>query len=89
VLIMDRAGLAQEQALELPECVTVAASAAVLARAQPGENLWHHLRSHHLSNRAYADYDHLCDAGTEAWRALTPEVIRSVCAARTSSARVS
>ncbi len=45
----------------------------------PVENLWHYLRSHHLSNRAYADYDHLLDAGGEAWRSLTPEVIKSVC----------
>ena len=40
------------------------------------ENLWHYLRSHYLSNRSYADYDALLDAGTEAYRKLTPEVIQ-------------
>ncbi len=43
------------------------------------ENLWHYLRSHYLSNRSYADYDALLDAGTDAYRQLTPDVIKSVC----------
>ena len=46
----------------------------------PTENLWHYMRSHYLSNRAYRDYDHLVDDGTEAWRRLTPEVLKTVCA---------
>ncbi|HLL90472.1 MAG TPA: helix-turn-helix domain-containing protein [Tepidisphaeraceae bacterium] len=45
----------------------------------PAENLWHHLRSHYLSNRTYDDYDALLAAGTDANRRLTPAVIRSVC----------
>ena len=28
----------------------------------PIENLWHYLKSHYLSNRAYEDYDALLDA---------------------------
>lgn len=48
-------------------------------RSNPTENLWHYLQSHHLSNRAYEDYDDLIDAGSAAWRTLTPEVIRSTC----------
>lgn len=46
----------------------------------PVENLWQYLRSHHLSNRACTDYDHLLDAATEAYRMLTPEVLRTVSA---------
>ena len=38
------------------------------------------MRSHYLSNRAYADYAHLLAAGAEAWRKLTPDILRSVCA---------
>jgi hypothetical protein len=45
----------------------------------PVENLWHYVRSHYWSNRSYADYDALLDAGTEAYRRLTPELLRSVC----------
>ena len=44
----------------------------------PVENLWHYLRSHYLSNRSYEDYA-LLAARTEAYRKLTPGVIRSVC----------
>ena len=46
---------------------------------QVSENLWHYIRSHYLSNRTYDDYDALLAAGTEAYRKLTPEAIRSVC----------
>ena len=80
VLVMDRAGWHRSKALRLPPCVTVLLLPPYSPELNPAENLWHYLRSHHLSNRAYDDYDHLLDAGTAAWRALTPEVIKSVCA---------
>jgi hypothetical protein len=35
---------------------------------------------HYLSNRAYADYDALIDAGGEADRSLTQEMLKSICA---------
>lgn len=37
-------------------------------------------KSHFLSNRAYADYDDLLDAGGEGYRSLTPELLKSICA---------
>ena len=80
VLIMDRAGWHKSKALRLPDCVTVLLMPPYSPELNPVENLWHHLRSHYLSNRAYEDYDHLVDAGTEAWRRLTPDVLKSVCA---------
>ena len=46
----------------------------------PVERLWAYLRSHYLSNRAYDDYQHLLDAGAQAWQQLTPDVLRTVCA---------
>lgn len=46
----------------------------------PMENLWHYMRSHYLSNRAYDDYDALLDAGSRAYRKLTPDVLKTVCA---------
>jgi transposase len=80
VLIMDRAGWHKSKAMRLPQCVTVLLLPPYSPELNPVENLWHHLRSHYLSNRAYGDYDHLLDAGTEAWRKLTPDVLKSVCA---------
>ena len=79
VLVMDRAGWHRSKALELPDCVTALLLPPYSPELNPVENLWHYLRSHHLSNTAYRDYDHLVDAGTEAWRRLTPEVLKSVC----------
>jgi transposase len=80
VLVVDQAGWHRSKSLRLPECVTVLLLPPYSPELNPVENLWHHLRSHYLSNRAYDGYDHLLDAGTEAWRRLTPEVLRSVCA---------
>lgn len=45
----------------------------------PIENLWHWIKSHHTSNRAYADYDDLLDGVGRAWRSLTNKRLRSVC----------
>ena len=80
VLIMDQAGWHKSKTLELPENITILLLPSYSPELNPTENLWHYLRSHYLSNRAYDDYDHLFDAGTDAWRALTPEILKSVCA---------
>ena len=79
VLLMDGAGWHKAKATRVPDNVVCLLLPPYSPELNPVENLWHYLRSHHLSNRAYDDYDHLLDAGTEAWRALTPEVLKSVC----------
>ena len=79
VLIMDQAGWHKSRRLKLPDCITALLLPPYSPELNPVENLWHHLRSHHLSNRVYEDYEHLLEAGSTAWRTLTPEVIRSVC----------
>jgi transposase len=80
VLIMDQAGWHKSKTLKLPEGITVLLLPPYSPELNPVENLWHYLRSHYLSNRSYADYDELVAAGTEAYRKLTSEVLRSVCA---------
>lgn len=79
VLILDGAGWHKSNSLVMPDNVTCLLLPPYSPELNPVENLWHYLRSHHLSNRAYRDYDDLLDAGGAAWRALTPEVIKSVC----------
>ena len=79
VLIMDQAGWHKSRTLELPAGITVLLLPPYSPELNPVENLWHYLRSHYLSNKSYADYDALLAAGTDAYRKLTPEVIRSVC----------
>ena len=79
-LIMDRAGWHKARALVVPENITILYLPPYSPELNPVERLWAYLRSHYLSNRAYDDYQHLLDAGAEAWQQLTPEVLRSVCA---------
>jgi transposase len=79
VLIMDGAGWHKSKALRLPDGITVLLLPPYSPELNPVENLWHYLRSHYLGNRAYQNYDELLDAGTDAYRRLTPDVIRSVC----------
>ena len=79
VLVMDRAGWHVSKGLRMPDGITALLLPAASPELNPVENLWHYLRSHYLSNRTYADYDALLDAGTAAYRQLTPDVLRSVC----------
>ena len=79
VLIMDQAGWHKSKAMKMPDNITGLLLPPYSPELNPVENLWHYLRSHYLSNRSYDDYDALLSAGTEAYRRLTPEVIRSVC----------
>jgi transposase len=80
VLIMDGAGWHKSNGLRVPSGIRVLLLPAYSPELNPTENLWHYMRSHYLSNRAYDGYDALFDAGTDAYRKLTPEIIKSVCA---------
>lgn len=79
VLVMDQAGWHKAKAVKMPDNVTGLLLPPYSPELNPTENLWHYLRSHYLANRTYEDYDHLLDAGSAAYRSLTPAVIRSVC----------
>lgn len=79
VLIMDQAGWHKSRALRVPDNIVILFLPPKSPEINPVERLWHYMRSHYLSNRAYDDYNHIRDATGEAYRALTPEVLRSVC----------
>jgi len=79
-LLMDRAGWHRSRGLEVPENIVVLYLPPYSPELNPVERLWAYLRSHYLSNRAYDDYEHLLDAGADAWQQLTPQVLKSVCA---------
>jgi len=80
VLIMDQAGWHKARALVVPANITILYLPPYSPELNPVERLWAYLRSHYLSNRAYDDYQHLLDAGADAWQQLTPEVLKSICA---------
>jgi transposase len=82
VLIWDQAGYHTSGTLKVPANVTLMQLPPRSPELNPIENLWHYLRSHHWSNRAYTDYDALCEAACDAWQTscLDVELMRTVCA---------
>lgn len=79
VLIMDQAGWHKARALEVPGNIVILYLPPYSPELNPVENLWAYMRGHFLSNRAYDGYDHLLAATGDAYRALTPDLLRSVC----------
>ncbi|MBX3367723.1 MAG: IS630 family transposase [Phycisphaeraceae bacterium] len=79
ILIMDQAGWHKSRRLKLPENITTLLLPPYSPELNPIERLWAYLRSHYLSNRVFDDYQHLLDAGAEAWQQLVPELLRSIC----------
>jgi transposase len=82
VLVWDQAGWHMSQGLRVPSNVTLIELPPKSPELNPVENLWHYLRSHHWSNRAYADYDELRESANQAWQkvCLNADLIRSICA---------
>lgn len=79
ILIMDQAGWHKSRRLKLPENITTLLLPPYSPELNPIERLWAYMRSHYLSNRVFDDYQHLLDAGAEAWQQLTQELLRSIC----------
>ena len=83
VMLWDGAGFHASKQLCVPDNVTIVTLPAYSPELNPIENLWHYLKSHHWSNRAYQDYDALEQAALDAWRkaVLDQELMKTVCAA--------
>ena len=79
VVIMDQAGWHVAKQLVVPSNLWIILLPAYSPELNPIENLWHYIKSHYTSNRAFDDYDHLLAGVGEAWRSLTEEQLRSVC----------
>jgi transposase len=75
----------------VPANVTIIQLPAYSPELNPIENLWHYLKSHFWSNRAYADYAELETAAIKAWQlaALDPNLMKTVCAAPYAAERAS
>ncbi len=84
VMIWDGAGFHTSKSLRVPENVTLLQLPPYSPELNPIENLWHYLKSHFWSNRAYAGYDELEAAAIDAWHraVLSPPLMQSVCAAK-------
>ena len=79
VLALDNAGWHVAKALRVPANVTLLSFPPYSPELNPAENIWAYLRSHHLSNQVYRDYDHILTATDKAWLKLDAETLKSVC----------
>ena len=83
VMIWDGAGYHSSKKLRVPANITLLSLPPYSPELNPIENLWHYLKSHYWSNRAYEDYSDLEDAALSAWQTavLDAELMKTVCAA--------
>ncbi len=81
VLVLDRAGWHVAKALKVPKNITLLHLPPYSPELNPAERIWGYLRSHHLSNRIYRNYDELFDETTTAWNRLDSARLRSLTAA--------
>lgn len=81
VLLWDGAGYHRSKELVVPDNISLINLPPYSPELNPIENLWHYLKSHCWSNRAYQNYDELFDAAEQAWNqhCLNPLLIKSVC----------
>ena len=81
-LIWDGAGFHRARDMKVPANVTLIPLPPYSPELNGIENLWHYLRSHCWSNRAYRDYDNLFEVASTFWckYCLDTELIKSVCA---------
>jgi transposase len=84
VMLWDGAGFHRGKELVMPANITAIQLPAYSPEFNPIENLWHYLKSHHWSNRAYPDAEALEQAVIEAWRisVMNTQLMQTVCSAK-------
>lgn len=80
VLVLDRAGWHGSRSLVVPPSITLVPLPPYAPELNPVERVWLFLRERYLSHRLLEGYDGIVSACCEAWNALTPERLRSLCA---------
>ena len=80
ILVLGQAGWHVAKTLVVPENVTLLHLPPYSPELNPVERVWGYLRSHHLSNRAYRNYDELFDQTTTAWNLLPDTRLQSLTA---------
>jgi len=81
LLLMDRAGWHLSQDLKVPPNITLVPLPPYSPELNSIELAWLYIKTRYLSNRVYADYDALFDAGESAWNrfAANKELVKSLC----------
>lgn len=79
ILIVDGASWHSAEDLEVPPNMTLYFLPPYSPELNPIERLWNYLKSNYLSRKIFIDMENIFDIGAQAWRKLTPSIIRSVC----------
>ena len=81
VLIWDQAGYHTAEHLAVPSNISLIRLPPRRPELNPIETLWHYLREHYWSNRAYEDYDALRTAAIDTWQKVCadPARVKSIC----------
>jgi len=80
VLVLDNAGWHRSKALAVPANIVLLFLPPYSPELQPAERLWAWMRSHHLSNRVYADYDDMFKVADAALQTLDQSRLKTLCA---------
>jgi hypothetical protein len=80
VIVLDNAGWHRAKALQAPANIVLLFLPPYSPELQPVERLWAWMRSHHLSNRVYADYGDMLNAADKAIQTLNQSRIKTLCA---------
>jgi transposase len=80
VLVLDQAGWHGSRSLVVPPNVTLVPLPPYAPELNPMERVWLFLRERFLSHRLLDGYEATVAACCEAWNALTPDRLRSLCA---------
>lgn len=78
VLVLDQAGWHVAKALKVPRNIVLLHLPSYSPELNPIERIWAYLRSHYLSNRVYADYNHLFEQTSAAWNRLDEQRLMSI-----------
>lgn len=76
VVLLDKAGWHTTPKLKLPPNISLLFLPPACPELNAAENIWQYLRQTYLSNRIFADYVAIVEAGCRAWNRLTAEAGR-------------
>jgi hypothetical protein len=80
VIVLDNAGWHRAKALQIPSNIALLFLPPYSPELQPAERLWAWMRSHHLSNRVYVDYNDMLNAADKAIQTLDQSRLQTLCA---------
>ena len=80
IVVLDNAGWHRARALKVPTNLVLLPLPPYSPELNPAERLWQWLRSHHLANRIYADYDELLHVADSAMASVDAKRLQTICA---------